>query len=204
MTVQVNPATIPFTPEVEILKDDSWKLGPYIVSPKPSESLVGHVYLRFEREGLLDRMFTQGKPSLSWFLDWCGKADLLVCSEEIENGRAELRGMGWLTEVQDVAGVFRKAEAGICFFRRQSAVTIFGKLMMAWAFANLDLMVIYGTVPASNRAAVMYAQRMGMKLSGVLPSYTLWKGKPCAACVFAITKEDWACSPESTRSPAQL
>lgn len=170
------------------------------------EELAASAYIRFSKEGLLERIFNEGPVSLRWFLDQYGVergVQLLACARS-ENHTLIPEGLAWIVrrvELEDPSGniVLRKAEVGEGFFRGVSPknTVIYGQLALRFCFESLNLDAVYGTTPEPNRPGVMYSRRLGFDLHGPFPNYTLWKNKhtgsyeKCGAYVSVISRNKW-------------
>jgi hypothetical protein len=182
------------TLKTETLADRSHRCGNLIVVPKPNEKAVAYGYLMFDKQGLLPIIFHEGVPSLSWFMDWCRKPDSILLGA-YRLPEMELLGFGWIVSQEVLIGKkeFRKAELGEAFFRGTPAADThqFGRMMIDWAFQELDLDVVMGTTPEPNTAAVRFAHQMGMTMIGRAEKVTLWQGEPCDAWLSQLTREHW-------------
>jgi hypothetical protein len=178
--------------------DGALRRGNLVVQPSASDVILAHAYLRFRADGQLEQIFSEGIPSLTWFLQHYGQAQVLSCFIE-ESSRMDLVGLGWLNTLTEAGPQNRKADCGMAFFRGvRHEKMMFGQMMLEWAFEDAGLSVLYGTTPAPHRRALMFSQMLGFKLIGPLPEYTLWEGQPCAAWISCLTKEQWQSSARRT------
>lgn len=180
--------------------------GDLLVSPMVNEEVAASAYIRFSREGLLERIFNEGPVTLRWFLEQYGVergVQLLACARE-DGGVLVPEGLAWIVrrvELEDPAGnlVLRKAEVGEGFFRGVSPknTLIYGQLALDFCFKSLNLDAVYGTTAEPNRAGVLYSSKLGFDLHGPLPNYTLWKNKhtgkyeKCSAYISVISRNKW-------------
>ena len=180
--------------QIERLPGQVYRKGNLIVAPKPSDEMLAWAYMRLKREELLDRVFHEGCPSLTWCLEWFTQPNTAVlgCFKQVD-GRAEMRGLGWLNSFTVLHGKsdWRKAELGEAFFRGvgMHETEQFGRLMLTWAFDELKMDVLFGSTPEPNRAAVLFARRMGFKMIGVADGYGLWNGEPCGCWISVLTRQ---------------
>lgn len=175
----------------------SYKRGDCLIIPKPNEKAVAFGYLMLDRQDLLKRIFHEGVPSLTWFMEWAQKPDstLLGCYKLPD---MDLRGFGWIVSTKCLVGSspendVRKAEIGEAFFRGipVQETHAFGDLMIDWAFLELGMTLLLGSTPEPNRAALAYAKDMGFIFSGSIPNITLWNGRPCTARISYLTRDMW-------------
>lgn len=58
-------------------------------------------------------------------------------------------------------------------------------------FTQTSASVVLGVCPSLHRVAIRHDQRMGMKEIGRIPQAHIFKGQPCDAILFAITRDEW-------------
>jgi hypothetical protein len=165
------------------------------VVPRPSDKMLAFAYLRFDREKLLDRIFYEGVPSLTWFLQKYQEIPCLACYRVTGKGQAdiELFGLGWIGMQETLVSGWKKGEIGMAFFRKTDPrlVRDGSKLMLEYAFEGMGFDVLYGTTPEGNPAAIAHARRMGFEMHGPLEGYCTWQGVPCGAMLSVMTRERW-------------
>lgn len=176
--------------------------GRLLVTPLVTEDLLASAFLRFSSEGLVDRIWQEGVPSLSWFLKQYSRENgvqMLACLKEDENQRLTPCGLSWICSKVAVANTLTKCEVGEAFFRHTnpSDTLDFGKMSLDYIFEDLGVDVAYGTTAEKNRVAVRYARAMGFEMFGPIPKYTTWKNKVtgeydvCGIWISCMTKERW-------------
>lgn len=165
-----------------------YQQGELRVVPRPDEWRLAELYFRFQKDGLLPLMFYHQIPSLSSFLQSFSQEGTLVCYV----GEV-LAGMGWTNNRDRVCDRINRAEVSEAFFKGvpMDTTLALGKLMLEWAFDTYQLDVVFGTTPIPNRAAVIFARRMGFEECGVLPCFAVWQGEPCSVMLTAMTRERW-------------
>jgi hypothetical protein len=158
------------------------------IIPTTSDEILAHAYLRFRADGLLDTIFTEGPPTLTWFLETYGKMHVLAafCGKK-------LAGLGWINQLQDMGPAGIKGDCGMAFFPEASLKQklVLGRQMIDWAFETLGLVGLFGTTPAPNRRALAYSRLLGFKLHGPIPNLSAWEGNPCAVYISAMTRTEW-------------
>lgn len=172
--------------------------GWLLVEPLVNESLAGYAYLRFERENLLDVICHEKPLSLRGWLDSCAKTPTLAafrCPPCLmpDIGQSEMVGVGWAGSLFELDR-YRRAEVGMGFFRGYAQFDLLlnlGKLMLTWAFRELDLDMAYGITPVPNRAASLYFLKLGLNAYGPIARWTTYQGQACDAWLSAVTREDW-------------
>jgi len=178
-----------------IQRGDIYSWGDIRVVPRPSDKMLAFAYLRFDREKLLDRIFYEGVPSISWFLQKYAEIQCFACYRVTGNDQDEIElfGLGWVGAQETLANGWKKGEVGMAFFRKtEHRLTVDGsKLMLEYVFEELDFDVLYGTTPEQNPAAVAHARRLGFDIHGPVEGYCTWQGKPCGAMISSITRERW-------------
>jgi RimJ/RimL family protein N-acetyltransferase len=51
---------------------------------------------------------------------------------------------------------------------------------------------VLGVCPSLHHAAIQYNRRIGLREIGRIPGAHLYKGTPCDAILYALTKEEWS------------
>jgi len=177
-------------------------LGNLIVAPNPCDKALAYLYLMFSKQEILPRVFYewQGEIGLRDFLDWYTRKDAVVlgCYKQDTTGSSpEIVGLGWMSSVNvfsaNGSGEWRRGDLGEAFLRHipMAETFQFGHMMLEWAFEEAKMNVLFGSTPAANRPAVIYAKRMGFKEIGLAPGATMWRGEPCSAWLSALTREEW-------------
>lgn len=169
--------------------------GDLMITPLVNESTLALAYLNFERDGSLEKIFHEKPAGLRWFLDSFSKdtIDVLACSKLDEGGTPRLCGLGWINRFDNLT-THLKVDVGHGFFReyqKHGWPQVWCQLCLEYVFSRLNADVAYGVTPEPNRAAVIFARRLGFEMHGPLPMFTSWEGRPCAAYVETMTKEQW-------------
>ena len=173
-----------------------YQYGDYSVAAKPPERILAEGYLRLEKEGSCELVYHEGEHSLTWFLTQFVKnqaAILTLCKEN------RVLGFAWFNYLMKIGATeYKKAEAGIAFFRKTSPRDALMTAAMGteWAFNELGVDVILSVTPEPNKAAVRFFKRLGREPFGPIPMMTCFpdgKGgyEPCGAYVSAMTKVKW-------------
>lgn len=162
-----------------------------------SEEVAATAWMLMKAKDLLWRVYPQGVPSIGWFIEWTQKPAHTIFGayvQSLDAERSELVGLGWACEPWDVGGIFRKAEMGMCFFSDHATPAMridLADMMIDLTFENDVADVLFGTTPVPNRAAIAFAKKLGFEMSGPIPHYTLWKGRPAAVMVSTLSREDY-------------
>lgn len=169
-----------------------------VLDVKHHADLLAWLYLKLKLEGRADKIFYQAPHDVVYFLTWVDqlavfyggfKDDILV-------------GGGWvgmpslLEAKEDQAPLcgkttFRKAEIGFGFSGDCSVFEALqmGRLMLETTFDSYKIDFLFGTTPESNKAALMYARRLGMELIGPTPNTCVFNGKIEGTYTSHLTKE---------------
>jgi hypothetical protein len=167
-----------------------------MVTPVTDDRLLAIAYLRMHEEGILETVFHQGIPTVSSWLKGClepGKVMLGCFRVNPDQETSEFCGLGWVGCAEKMDG-FKKAECGMCFFRKQSnrkQNVLFGKLMLAVFFDGYDVDVLFGATPEPNKLAMRYAQNLGFSMHGPVPNWATWRGQLVPAWISQLSKEEW-------------
>lgn len=179
-----------------------------VMSPRPPERILAHLYFQFETQNRLSALFHENdSPSLLWFLQTflAPETSTLICyrvSEcEIATGGSYMVdgkwytpiGMTWINKTWPIGINFRKSECGMAFVRGVPVddTVDCARMTVQWAFENLAIDVLIGTTPEPNRAAVIFGQKVGFQQTGPLEGYTAWHGKLCSVILSSMTKDRW-------------
>lgn len=163
------------------------------------ESLLASLYLQMERADLLDTMFFGGVPTLREWLAWVNlpKSRYLGCFRRLcptlDMESVTLAGAGWLWNITGEDGS-RRADCNMVFLpehQKGRRPEIWTAQMLDVCFDEIRCDVLYSTVPESNRASRLFAHKMGFTQHGPLPWMASWRGKPEAAWIGHLTKEQW-------------
>ena len=170
--------------------------GDLIVTSVVNDYILAKAYMNMAEEGTLSTVFFQGVPSLSQFLSEFmteGKRVTLGCFSQPEGEAPELCGLGWVYSVEKM-GTYRRAETGMCFFRRvknRTSNVAFGRLMFESFFQRYEIDALFGLTAEPNKLALRYAQRLGMWLSSPVPDYCYWKGQMVPGIISHISRAQW-------------
>ena len=173
--------------------------GDLTVTPILTDILLAKAYIRMLEEGLLDTVFYQKTPTITEFmLEYLtqGKIVTLGCFRG-----SEFCGLGWVMAPVSMDG-FTRAETGMCFFRGEKQAVKFGRMMLRSFFTRYSIDVIFGTTPAPNRAALIYARRLGFHMTGPVPGLCSWKNQLSDGWISTMTRKQWVCMKDHTQSQA--
>jgi RimJ/RimL family protein N-acetyltransferase len=181
-----------------------------------AEVTLAKIYIALAEAKLLQVVWPGGAVTLSWWMQWMSEKNadgtarnvILTCFVQ-KDASLEVVGfgsIGSITLLGWINGEPRyKSEVGFSFLpsvHRSRIPYEFGEMMADYAFEGLRNEVIYGTTPKRNVMACRYAERVGLKVLGVLPIYGPWTNEdgsmePCDYQVAALTREQW----EKARQP---
>ncbi len=173
-----------------------YRCGELSLAPYPTERILAEGYLRFEQEGTLDLIYHHGGThSLAWFLTQFVKeqnAILALCKNNA------VIGFAWFNYLAKIGSTeFKKAEAGIGFFRKTHPrdALLAAAMGTDWAFRELGLDVMFGVTPEPNKAAVRFLERLGRDTFGPIPMFTTFPfeggHQPCGAYISTMTTVKW-------------
>ncbi len=85
--------------------------------------------------------------------------------------------------------------AGFIFFRKwwdhHTTDDAARAAFAAWFKAEPKIDVVLGLCPSLHLAAIRYNKRIGLHEIGRIPCAHVFKGEPCDAILYAMTREDW-------------
>lgn len=158
------------------------------------DDLLAYMYLRLLNDGGLKKFYHESQPTVTEFIRQQSHARTLGCFEVKKGLPPVIVGLGFadpISIVRTKTGNLIKAETGMVFLRGAERTVDFGRMMLKWAFDELQLDVAYGTTPSLNRLALAYREKLGFKTVGELPLYTVYNGTPCSALISAVTRDEF-------------
>jgi len=185
-------------------REDAFGLwdGQLVVTEKVSDEVLATAYMRFKQEGLLEYIFYEHVPTLTWFMNWFTwpTVDVLACLKKEEDGSMKLAGLTWLNSRIKI-GSWTKAEVGHAYFRefQNGRDTIrWSRLSISYVFNFLAVDALFGVTPEPNKSAVRASRKIGFEVTGpVFYGYTTWKGDPCRVYISSVDKATWSSRMES-------
>lgn len=172
------------------------KTAPYgemLVASDLSESVLAAAYLLLEKDGLIDSVFYDRKPSLSEFLGWLKlpNSKYLGGFVRMSNvGHQEIAGLGMLWNIHGEPGA-RRADAHLVFRRKFWGLNVVPDLtsqMIDYSFSTLGIDVLFATTSTKNRALLELTKSIGWTWHGPFPKYGMCHGKPGDAMIGYIQK----------------
>ena len=152
--------------EPELSNSGIWRIGSLIVAPldlqkTTDRECLGYAYTRFEREGLLGRIFGDVAPGLPAIVRCLLEIPLLgLFKQEEWEAHGKILGIAW-AEPEAVS-----AEVGLAFFRRAGSRAErieLGKMASRWALERLGLQELTCQISEKHRAAIRYMQAVGFE-----------------------------------------
>lgn len=102
---------------------------------------------------------------------------------------------GFITWTPTAMGASEMIVAGFIFFRKfwdHHTTDEAGVRAFDYWFKETNAQCVLGLCPALHATAMRYNKRVGLHEIGRIPLAHLYKGQPCDAVLFAITREEWA------------
>lgn len=156
-----------------------------------SSNLIGLWYLTMAHSGRANQVFYAFPHDLKFALDWAMNTTAFYGAFRGE----ELIGAGWVDNVIAIGGepVLTKAELGFGFMPNCSIFEALqsGRLMLDYSFDVYGIDFLFGTTPLSNKAALAYAKRLGLRMYEPVDNFCTYQGKIDACVTSSISKEDW-------------
>jgi RimJ/RimL family protein N-acetyltransferase len=173
-----------------------------VLRDKGAEIVLATIWLQLMGTGLLDVVWPGGIPSLTWLIKWATQPNNYCFGCFLVKADTEdlmIVGLGWTVTVTKVGTAedgkdITKAEVGMVFYpmiQKTRLTHHLAEMMISWGFENLNLAVVYGTIPTPNVLACRFAQRAGFTHVGTAPAYQAWKDKPVSCEIYTATREQW-------------
>ena len=189
-----------------LIKDKAlvYSLGNLFVTPYPTENLLAKAFLKFEEDGIMDRIWYAGSVSIGWFINEYSKnkAILALWVKTRNSGSIDkdldLAGLAWFNEKYQIGdSKLCKAEVGIGFlraFQKRSITLPLAAMACEWALDNLGVYALFGTTPEPNVAAIRFFKQLGWGSVGPIPNYTTFPdvADPVGVYISFTSQKDWA------------
>lgn len=159
------------------------------------DTLVG-IYHQLKQEGLYETVFHENpKMTLNEFIRFfSSSAASLAFFCVIQDGIEVPAGMCWLTDLVRVDGMFVKGQGSFVFFKefqKPMYTNALGRIALDFWFNKMELGIVVGITPSNNRAALLYAKRIGFTENGRIPMYTSLHGNICDGVITSMRREDY-------------
>lgn len=163
-----------------------------------ADSFLPWLWKRMQDDDLVDYYFPGQKDTgfATFVRLFSGDAQVAIFKTDDERSQLwEDRIPGFITWTPSRMGASNMIIAGFIFFRKwwdhrttddaaQAAFT-------AWFSAEPKIDVVLGLCPSFHLTAMRYNKRVGLSEIGRIPRAHIYKGNPCDAVLFAITREQW-------------
>ena len=172
-----------------------------LADPQASEFLPW-MWKRMQDDDLVDYYFPGQKDTgFGAFVRlFSGDANVALFLIEKESDKWEDRIPGFITWSSSRMGASDVLIAGFIFFRKfwdHHTTDEAGKAAWKFWFDTTPAQVILGVCPSLHHAAIRYNKRVGLKECGRISGAHLFKGTPCDALLFEMTREQWKGTRES-------
>ncbi len=141
--------------------------------------------------GRANQVFYAFPHDLKFALDWAMNATAFYGAFRGE----ELIGAGWIDNLLVIGSdpPVVKAELGFGFMPNCNIFEALhsGRLMLDYTFDVYGIDFLFGTTPLSNKAALAYAKRLGLRQYEPVDNFCTYQGKIDACVTSAISKETW-------------
>lgn len=167
---------------------DRVHLSPYEPAAFDEDFLV-LLYQQMKRDNLVELVCLP--TNLNDFVSYLHARPIVVGC--VKSPDYPVAGFGWLNEVEGVDGA-RKASFGFSFFRKHWGKPEIGEisdLALEWWFRECRIDILYGASLTFNRAARIFAARMGFTSVGILPGFFVINGEMLDAHLVYLKKEYW-------------
>ena len=156
-----------------------------------SSNLIGLWYLNMVHSQRASQVFYAFPHDLKFALDWAMNTTAFYGAFRDK----ELIGAGWVDNLLAIGGEppVTKAELGFGFMPNCGIFEALqaGRLMLDYSFDVYGIDFLFGTTPLSNKAALAYAKRLGLRLYEPVENFCTYQGKIDACVTSSISKEVW-------------
>ena len=143
------------------------------------------------RAGRASQVFYSFPHDLKFALDWSIRTAIFYGAFRDD----ELFGAGWVDSplVIGTEPTLTKAELGFGFMDNCNVFEALqaGRLMLDYSFDVCKVDFLFGTTPLSNKAALVYARRLGLRMYEPVENFCTYQGKVDACVTSSISKERW-------------
>ena len=181
--IQDGLAVFPYHPKAGAFKEDA----------------LIRLYERLKTEELFDIVFHEnpGLTALEFLNFFNQPRNLLLIFGVVDGDQFDTAGLAWLSDVTLCSDQLTRATGSFVYFKqyqRAPYTDAFGKRALEYWFKYLHINTLVGLTPESNRAALIYIKRLGLKECGRVPQFTTLFGKVTDAVVTVMTAveyEEW-------------
>ena len=159
------------------------------------ETFLPGLWRRMHEDGTFSMFFHEGPESNFYnfmsMLSTLGEMLQLIVGHDEQGNAVEHAGFTLLRNVLQHEKC-RRALGNFCFFKeywnRHDSRDLGMTVLRDW-FETKQADTIAGTTPSANHAALRFIKRLGFRVIGEVPSFTLYQGEQCASVVSYMTKE---------------
>jgi RimJ/RimL family protein N-acetyltransferase len=178
------------TPSVRVIPYNS------IYDPQ-SDAFLPYMWKRMQKDDLVDYYFPgqkdTGFASFARLMSGDGNVALVVTDSDSRQWDQTIA--GFITWTSSRMGSADIAIAGFIFFREfwdHKTTDEAARVSFDYWFGESGFQTVLGVCPSLHHAAIQYNRRIGLREIGRIPGAHLYKGVPCDAILYALTKEEWS------------
>lgn len=178
-------------------QSDGIEVIPYNACLDPqADTFLPWLWKRMQEDDLVDYYFPgQRDTGFATFVRlFSGGAQVAIIKAVTDSIRWEDIIAGFTTWTPMRMGTSEVLVAGFIFFKKfwgHALTDAAAKAGFERWFTQQDTNVILGVCPSLHTLAIRYNKRIGLHEIGRIPMAHIYKGTPCDAILFAMTREEW-------------
>lgn len=162
-----------------------------------SEQLLPWLWHKMQQDDLVDYYFPgqeqTGFASFVGLFSGVGGTHVALLTIDAESKQPEDTVIGFITWQPMAMGVVTALVIGCIFFRKfwDHAITDRAAVASLKFWFDSGAEVLVGVCPALHRTIALYNRRIGLVETGRIPMAHIYKGKPCDAVLWCLTRKGW-------------
>jgi RimJ/RimL family protein N-acetyltransferase len=176
---------------------DNFMLLPYLPALiEFKEDVLVDMYHKLKEEDLYSVVFHDyPKQTLNQFINFFS-SPLVALSffVYVVDGVERPAGMCWLTDVVSSGGTIKKAQGSFVFFngfQSPKYTSTFRDMGLDFWFNRLDVDIVTGMTPSTNRLALVFNKRAGFREIGRIPDFTMLSGQKCDGVITYLDRSSF-------------
>lgn len=162
-----------------------------------ADAFLPYMWKRMQKDDLVEYYFPgqrdTGFASFARLMSGDGNVALVVTDSDSHQWDQTIA--GFITWTSSRMGSADVAIAGFIFFREfwdHKTTDEAARVSFNYWFTDGGFQSVLGVCPALHSAAIMYNRRIGLREIGRIPEAHLFKGVPCDAVLYCLTRKEWS------------
>jgi len=161
-----------------------------------ADAFLPWMWKKMQADDLVDYYFPGQKDTgfATFVRLMSGDAEVALFTVDDPEKQWENTIVGFITWSPSRMGASDVIIAGFIFFRKfwdHHTTDEAGRVAFEYWFKNTPAQIVLGVCPSLHATAMRYNKRIGLHEIGRIPLAHMYKGDPCDAILYAITREQW-------------